>query len=204
MRRLRASTFSRTASSSAEVDARSPRSPTRMPRRATLSAYAGPIPREVVPIFRLPRLASGEHVELAVVRQDEVRAVADHQAALDEDAELLELLDLGEQRRRIDHHPVAEHADRVRVEDARGNQPQHELRARDEDRVPRVVAALVPGHGREMWSEQIDELALALVAPLRAKHRDIHERVVESGSAHQGTAPTDPGRAGATYADVRA
>ena len=34
------------------------RSPTRTPRRAILSSYAGPMPRDVVPILRSPRRAS--------------------------------------------------------------------------------------------------------------------------------------------------
>src|SRR5665213_481572 len=45
-------TTSRTACSSVVGSARSP---TRIPRRATLSSYAGPIPRDVVPILRSPR-----------------------------------------------------------------------------------------------------------------------------------------------------
>ena len=40
----------------------------------------------------------GQHVELAVIRQDQVRLVADEQAIADVDAEPGQLVDLGEQR----------------------------------------------------------------------------------------------------------
>ena len=103
-----------------------------------------------------------------MIGQDEVRAVADHQPAFDDDPERLELLDLGEEGRGIDDHAVAEDADRLRVQDARRDQPQHELRARDVDGMAGVVPALVPGDRRKVWGEEVDELALALVAPLRA------------------------------------
>ena len=43
------------------------------------------------------------------------------------------------------------------------------------DGVPGVVAALVAGDDREVRREQVDDLALALVAPLRAEHCDVHD-----------------------------
>ena len=55
-----------------------------------------------------PRLA--QQVELAVVRQDEVRLVADDQPVADRDAGGRELVDLGEQRLRVDDHAVADDA----------------------------------------------------------------------------------------------
>src|SRR4029077_10267325 len=42
------------------------------------------------------------------------------------------------------------------------------------DRVSRVVAALVARHRREVRREHVDDLPLALVAPLRAQHCDVH------------------------------
>jgi hypothetical protein len=45
-----------------------------------------------------------------------------------------------------------------------------------------VVAPLVPADDREVRGEEIDDLAFAFVAPLRAKHGDVH--------AGQNTLPT--------------
>ena len=117
-----------------------------------------------------------EHVELAVIRQDEVGPVADEQPALDVDAEPLQLVHLGEQRRRIDHHAVADDADDAGMQDARRDQVEDELLAAHVDRVAGVVAALVPADHRELRRQQIDDLALALVAPLGAQHGDVHGR----------------------------
>ena len=51
----------------------------RMPMRMNLSMYAGPMPRPVVPIFSVVLLP--DHVELFVVRHDQVGVVADQQPA---------------------------------------------------------------------------------------------------------------------------
>ena len=118
-----------------------------------------------------PRL--GQDVELAVVRQDDVRLFADQQAAVDGHAHPRQLVDLLEERLRIDDHAVADDAGDAGVQDARGNQVQDELPAVDVDRVPGVVAALVARDGREMRRQHVDDLALAFVAPLRAEHCDV-------------------------------
>src|SRR5262249_13834722 len=81
---------------------------------------------------------------------------------------------LGEQRLRIDDHAVADDAGDAGEEDAGGHEPQDELRAVDVDGVPGVVAALVAGHDRELRRQQIDNLALAFVTPLRTEDCQIH------------------------------
>ena len=128
------------------------------------------MPREVVPIRRSPRRASRQHVELTVIRKDQVRAVADEQPAVDVDADPRELVDFREQRLRIDDDAVADDARHAVVQDARRDEMQHELLAFDVYRVTGVVATLVARHDREVRRQQIDDLALALVAPLRAQH----------------------------------
>ena len=125
-----------------------------------------------------PRLA--EHVELAVVRQDEVRPVADEQPAFHLDAEALQFVDLGEERRRVDDHAVADDTGDARVQDARRDQVEDELLAADVDGVPGVVAALIAADHGEVRCQQIDDLALAFVAPLGAQHGDVHVTVVRS------------------------
>ena len=59
----------------------SSRSCTRIPTRAALSAYAGPIPRLVVPSLLRPEVALGQGVDLLVVRHDQVGAARDAVAA---------------------------------------------------------------------------------------------------------------------------
>ncbi len=49
---------------------------------------------------------------------------------------------------------------------------QHGLLAADHQRVPGVVAALETHHRADVHGQQVDDLALALVAPLRAQHYD--------------------------------
>ena len=56
----------------------------------------------------------GQQIEVAVIRQDEVRLVADEDAVGDVDAVLGQLVDLGEQRLRIDDDAVADDADDAR------------------------------------------------------------------------------------------
>ena len=95
------------------------------------------------------------------------------QPAIDGDAAARQLVDLGEQRLRIDHHAVADEAHDAGMQDAGGNQVQHELLAVHVDGVSGVVAALIPRDGREVRRQHVDDLAFALVAPLRAQNRDI-------------------------------
>ena len=104
-----------------------------------------------------------EDVELAVVRQDEVRLLADEQPVADLDAERRQRVDLGEQRLRIDDDAVADDAEHAVVEDARRDQVQDELPAVDVDGVPGVVAALIARDDAEMGRQQIDDLALAFI-----------------------------------------
>ena len=52
----------------------------------------------------------------------------------------------------------------------------------DVDGVAGVVAALVAGDDVEARREQIDDLALAFVAPLRAEHREIHRSMTDDST----------------------
>jgi hypothetical protein len=49
---------------------------------------------------------------------------------------------------------------------------QHGLLASDHERVAGVVSALEAHHGTDFLGEQIDDLALAFIAPLSAQHYD--------------------------------
>ena len=109
-----------------------------------------------------------------MIRQNQVRLLADEQPVADVDAESRQLLDLGEQRLRIDDHAVADDAGDALVQDARRNEVEHELAAADIHGMPRVVPALIAGHDGKMRRHQIDDLALAFVTPLRAENDDVH------------------------------
>jgi hypothetical protein len=95
------------------------------------------------------------------------------QPTIDGDAAARQLLDLGKQRLRIDHHAVADQARDAGMEDPRGNQVQHELLAVHIHGVSGVVATLIPRDGREMRRQHVDDLAFPFVAPLCAQNSDI-------------------------------
>ena len=144
----------------------SSRSCTRMPTRRALSAYAGPMPRRVVPIWSRPS-ASSESASMirchGMIRWalPEMRRPLDVDAAGDQPVELLD------QHLGIDHAAVAEQAERARVEDAARDEPQLVGLVADHERVAGVVPALVAGDDVGALGEEVDDLALALVAPLR-------------------------------------
>ena len=57
-----------------------------------------------------------------------------------------------------------------------GYQLQYEFLLPDEDRMSGVMAALITRNGVKFLGKQIDDLALAFIAPLRAEHNQItHE-----------------------------
>ena len=84
-------------------------------------------------------------------------------------AQAVELLD---QHLGIDDHAVADHAGLARIEDPGRDQVELELVAVADDRVAGVVAALEAHHHLGALGEQVDDLALALVAPLGSDDHD--------------------------------
>ena len=102
-----------------------------------------------------------------------MRFVADQNPVADVDPVLRELVDLTEQRLRIDDHAVADDARDAVVQDPRRNEPQNELRAVHIDRVAGVVSTLIPRDDGEMRRQEIDDLALAFITPLRTEHCEI-------------------------------
>ena len=89
------------------------------------------------------------------------------------DARRFERLDLIQQRRRIDHHAVADHRLHARPQNAARNQLQDEFLLADEYGVAGVVPALIARHDVEVLREQVDDLPFALVSPLRAQDDDV-------------------------------
>ena len=119
-----------------------------------------------------------QHVQLAVIRKNQVGLVADEQPVADVDPESRQLFDLGKERLRVDHHPVADDAHDALVEDARRDEVQDEFLAVHVDRVPGVVSALIASDDRESRGHEIDDLAFPFVTPLRAKNHDVHRAKV--------------------------
>ncbi len=108
-----------------------------------------------------------QRVERLVPREDEVALAADLQLGAG-DAAALECVDLLEERGQIDHDAVADHRDDVRVEHARRGELQGVALGSHDHGVARVVAALVADDVAVFGGEQVDDLGLALVAPLGA------------------------------------
>ena len=103
-------------------------------------------------------------------------------------------LDLLEQRPGIDHDAVADQRELALADHARRQQRQLVGGAVDDQRVAGIVAALEADHDVGALAEPVDDLALALVAPLGADDGDV---------AHGSRAPL-PGRMRRWYTGCRA
>src|SRR3989440_2322774 len=104
-------------------------------------------------------------VEDRVPRHDQVGAVGDDKP-VDADAARADLLHLFEQHSRIEHHAVADDAGRVGIENSGGNQVKPKFLAGIDDGVTGIVAALGADDHAGVLREEVDDLALPLVAPL--------------------------------------
>ena len=109
----------------------------------------------------------GESVHNAVIRQNDVRAVRDADARR-VDAALLHLVHLFERDFGIEDDAVADDVRLAVVKDARGQETQLELLALDADGVSGIAAALIAHDRIGLLGEVVDDLSLALIAPLRA------------------------------------
>ena len=109
-----------------------------------------------------------------MVGHDQVRGGAHAQAA-GVDLARAELVQLGDQQPGMDGHAWPDDAHRPRIEDAGRNQVDRETALLVDDRVARVGAAVPADDQVRVAGEQVDDLALALVAPVAADDcRDRH------------------------------
>ncbi len=158
------------------------------------------MPRPVVPILRSPRACLAGPVECAMHRQDQRGVLGDpqrvgrHVQALRPHA-----VHLGHQRLGIDHHAVADDAQLAAHQPARQQRQLVGLVAHHQ-RVAGVVAALEPHDDVGAARQPVDDLALALVAPLGADHRDVGHCVLRTGRRHA-QSPSPAGR-GCSSADA--
>ncbi len=111
-------------------------------------------------------------IEQLVIGKHQMGPIGNDQPSPDIDLPGVQGIQLLEQRGGIDHDAVAQNTHRVRVENAGGYQPQHELGGAHHDRVARVGATLVAHHQVGLLGEHIDDLPFALVAPLRPDDDD--------------------------------
>ena len=128
------------------------------------------MPREVVPMETRPGAAFRHFLHHAMGRKEHVRAVADEEVARlpSTPAASSISISLSSAAGSITR-PLPMTACLPGPQNAARNQLQDELLVADEDGVAGVVAALVARHDVEAFGEEIDDLPLALVAPLGAQ-----------------------------------
>ena len=125
-------------------------------------------------------------------RQREVRPVGHKQLVLGPHAARPQRVELGEERLRIQDHPVPDETHGA-LDDAGGNLVQHEFAGTRVHRMARVGPALVAHDQVGALGEHVDDLAFALVAPLGA---DDHDAVGFRSEHGTPTAAKTPRRAG--------
>src|SRR6202050_3417435 len=101
-----------------------------------------------------------------MVGQNHLGTVRDEEISVDGHARLAQRSHFLQKSHGIEHHAVADYAAAGGSQDSAGNQLQNEFLAIDDDRVPGIVAAGVAGHHRKALRQNVDNLSLALVAPL--------------------------------------
>ena len=118
-------------------------------------------------------------VEFTVERQDEAGVSGNIESpGCHLDALGGEHVDLREQRPGIDDHPVADHRKCAGAHNARGQKAQFVNLVTDNQSVPGIVPALKADDDIGALRQPIDDLALALIAPLRADDHDVRHSIV--------------------------
>ena len=112
-----------------------------------------------------------EAVHQAVIRQHDMGAVRDADAG-EVDAALGKAIHFFEHDFRVERDAVADDAERAFVEDAGRHEAQLVVLAIDDDGVAGVAAALMAHDDVRLLCEVVDNLALALVAPLGTGYYD--------------------------------
>ena len=110
-------------------------------------------------------------VEVHVVRHDQVRVGTDPQPG-EVHALGAQLVQLTRQHLRVDHDPVADRAQLAWIQDPGWDQVELPVHAFAHDGVAGVVAALEADHHIRLLGKEVDDLALAFVAPLGAHDHD--------------------------------
>ena len=117
-----------------------------------------------------------------------MRAIRDEETAGDIEARYLQTVDFLEKGNRIENHAIADHAAATFTQHAARNELEHEFLTADNDGVTRIVSASIPGDDIKVLREHVDDLALALIAPLGAHNNrciaSFQRRTPEDASEH--------------------
>ena len=132
-----------------------------------------------------PRRILAQRVEIAVKGKDKRAGIRDLQRfGGDRDPLVGELLDLRLERPRVEDDAVADHRERAADDPGRKQRELVGLLA-DDQGVARIVAALEANHAIGAAGQPIDDLALALVAPLAADHGNVRHLHTFQGVARR-------------------
>ena len=153
------------------------------------------------PDLQVAELPLARAVERDVPRHDQVRVAGHEDEAGSGVAATLQVVELVDHDLRVDDAPRADRR-RLAGDDPRGDLPDLVRLAVDDDRVPGVRAALVAADEVRLLGEQVDDLALPLVAPLRTDdHGGRH--VPHSCRLRKRSAVTRPVELGARPVEAR-
>ena len=87
----------------------------------------------------------------------------------------LDGLHLPGQMLEVDHHTGAQHAGHLRVQDAGGQQVQDELALLGHNGMAGIVATLIARNDIGIFGQQVDDAALALIAPVDSSNSGQHK-----------------------------
>ena len=96
------------------------------------------------------------------------------ETALQLEAPALDLLELLHEIERIHHHAVADHAVLAVVENPGRHEMEDILLIPEDHGVTSVRAALETDHDIRLFSQEVNDLALAFIAPLGPNEYSIH------------------------------
>ena len=113
-------------------------------------------------------------VDRAVPLHDHVRALGDVEAPLELEAPAFDLLKLLHEVKRVHDDAVADYAVLAVVQNARGHEVENVFLVPDNDRMARVRAALEADNDIRFLGQEVNNLALAFIAPLGANEYSIH------------------------------
>jgi hypothetical protein len=131
----------------------------------------------------------GGFIEFAVIRENEMSAIRDVEAALYVDATLGEGFNFGDEGGGIDDNAGANDGVPLRAENAAGDELENETIFANDDGVTGVVAASNSNDVIEGACEIVDYFAFAFIAPLRAHHDDrFHSGILPCAEVDSGKA----------------
>ena len=117
-------------------------------------------------------------VDSAVPLHDHVRALGDMEAALELKTPAFDLFKLFHEVKRVHYDAVADHAVLAVMQDTRGNEVENVFLVSDDYGVARVRAALEADYDIRLFRQEVDNLALAFIAPLGANEYSIHNWLI--------------------------